>query len=287
MLQVEKNLSENSIQAYRRDLSRYLNYLTESLNVKQIQVVNHTHVRRFIRELSGTGLSPASITRTFSSIKSFHAYLLQEGVVEQNPMDMMVAPKRPQKLPEVLSLNEIDAILSSVNTAVPLGIRDLALLELLYSAGLRVSELCHLEMSDILFESEMIRVFGKGRKERFVPVGALCLKRLNQYLTEARSGFLRQNKDESVVFVSRNGKPITRMMVWNLVRKYSRLAGINKPVSPHTFRHSFATHLLEGGADLRAVQEMLGHADITTTQIYTHLDKEYLKEVHRTFHPRW
>ncbi|MFQ6605272.1 MAG: site-specific tyrosine recombinase XerD [Fidelibacterota bacterium] len=287
MLQVEKNLSDNSIQAYRRDLKRYLDYLNGSLQVRRVETINHTHVRRFIRDLSRSGLSPASMARTFSSIKSFHAYLLQEGLTEQNPTDMMVAPKRPQKLPDILAIEEIDSILNVITISHPLGMRDQALLEMLYSAGLRVSELCQLEMSDILFDSEMIRVMGKGRKERFVPVGPQCLRRLNRYLTHARPGFVKKHKNEAIIFVSRNGKPITRMMVWNLIRKYCRLAGIEKPVSPHTFRHSFATHLLEGGADLRAVQEMLGHADISTTQIYTHLDKEYLKEVHRTFHPRW
>ncbi len=286
-LKIEKNLSSQSIDAYQRDLTRYRSYLEESLGVSSVKAINHSQVRQYIRTLSSLGLAPATITRIFSSIRSFHNWLVEENHASENPMDVMNAPKIPKKLPKVLSIQEIDSILENIETQTHLGKRDLAVLEILYSCGLRVSECCDLKLSDILDDLEMLRIIGKGKKERFVPVGKKGLERLNTYLIHARTHFIRKNPNETIVFLSRNGKPLTRMMIWNILKKWVQVSGIEKPVSPHTFRHSFATHLLEGGADLRAVQEMLGHADISTTQIYTHLDKEYLKEVHKTFHPRW
>ena len=197
------------------------------------------------------------------------------------------APKISRKLPKVLTVAEVDSILENVDTVNNFGIRDLALLELMYSAGLRVTEVCDLILTDMLYDSEMIRVQGKGNKERIVPLGPQARKHLDSYLKHVRPGLSRKGKNVGKVFLSRNGRPLTRMAVWLIFKKWIQAAKIKKDVSPHTLRHSFATHLLEGGADLRAVQEMLGHADISTTQIYTHLDREYLKEVHRTFHPRW
>lgn len=287
MLRVEKNLSPNSIQAYRRDLFNYIQYISDSLQVDDVSRIQHTHIRQYLRFLSGLNLAAATITRAFSAIRSYHGFLIQERVTEQNPMDTLAAPKIPRKLPKLLTINEIDTILDSVDTSQPLGMRDLAVLEILYSAGLRVSECCDLKLADILENFEMLRILGKGNKERLVPIGAKAVRRLNDYLKFARPGLVRRRSVTPLVFLSQNGKPLTRMTVWNILKKWTLSAGIAKPVSPHTFRHSFATHLLEGGADLRAVQEMLGHADISTTQIYTHLDREYLKEVHKTFHPRW
>ena len=197
----------------------------------------------------------------------------------------MDSPKPKKKLPSVLTLEEINEILGSVDTALQLGKRDFALLELLYSAGVRVSELCDLNMSDLLVDSELIRVRGKGNKERLIPIGSRAWKSINDYLKYERPGLAKKENNLGKIFLSRNGYPLTRMAVNIILKKWTQASGLKKNVSPHTFRHSFATHLLEGGADLRAVQEMLGHVDISTTQIYTHLDRSHLKEVHRTFHP--
>jgi integrase/recombinase XerD len=287
MLRVEKNLSPNSITAYRRDLERYLKFLETEEHLDHLGEIRQEHIRRFIRRLSDLHLAPASVARTFSSIRSYHAFLTSEKLSDRNPSQLLDAPKLPRKLPTVLNVAEVEAILAAVDLSQPLGKRDLALLEVLYSAGLRVSEACDLKQTDVFFEEGMLRIVGKGNKERLVPIGPQGLERLNDYLVHVRPGLARKRRNVGNVFLSRNGRPLTRMAVWLILKKWVQAAGITKPVTPHTLRHSFATHLLEGGADLRAVQEMLGHADISTTQIYTHLDKEYLKEVHRTFHPRW
>ena len=286
-LRIEKNLSPNTIEAYERDLNRYLQFIKEAQSITDLNKVKQKHIRRYLRVLNDVHLSINSINRAFSSIRSFHNYLAGEEIIEANPMLLLNTPKAPRKLPQVLSVQEIETILSTVDTTNNLGKRDLAILEILYSGGLRVSELCDLKLTDLLLDAEMIRVTGKGNKQRLVPLGPKALQCLNDYYKVVRPGLARTNQNSGRIFLSRNGKPLTRMMVWIIIKKYVALTNIKKDISPHTFRHSFATHLLEGGADLRAVQEMLGHADISTTQIYTHLDKEYLKEVHRTFHPRW
>lgn len=286
-LRIEKNLSPNTIEAYERDLNRYLQFIKEAQSITDLNKVKQKHIRRYLRVLNDVHLSINSINRAFSSIRSFHNYLAGEEIIETNPMLLLNTPKAPRKLPQVLSVQEIETILSTVDTTNNLGKRDLAILEILYSGGLRVSELCDLKLTDLLLDAEMIRVTGKGNKQRLVPLGPKALQCLNDYYKVVRPGLARKNQNSGRIFLSRNGKPLTRMMVWIIIKKYVALTNIKKDISPHTFRHSFATHLLEGGADLRAVQEMLGHADISTTQIYTHLDKEYLKEVHRTFHPRW
>ena len=286
-LKVERNLASNTIEAYQRDLTRYLTYLTTESKLKNLDFIKPKHIRGFIRTLSDTHLAAASINRIFSSIRSFHAFLIAEKLCTNNPTQLLDAPRLPRKLPEVLTINEIDAILATIDGENPLALRDSAIIECLYSAGLRVSELCELKLTGLLFDSDMIRVIGKGSKERFVPLGDAARKILEEYLKYLRPGLSRKGKNPGYIFLSRNGKQLTRMSIWNILKRWSEAAGITKKISPHTLRHSFATHLLEGGADLRAVQEMLGHADISTTQIYTHLDKAYLKEVHRTFHPRW
>jgi integrase/recombinase XerD len=212
---------------------------------------------------------------------------VNEKYINENPTINIHTPKISRKLPQILTVAEVDKILAKIDISNNFGIRDIALLELMYSAGLRVSESCDLILTDMLFDADMIRIRGKGNKERIVPLGARARKHLDRYLNHVRPGLARKGKNDGKIFLSRNGRPLTRMTVWLILKRWVDEAQIKKKVSPHTLRHSFATHLLEGGADLRAVQEMLGHADISTTQIYTHLDREYLKEVHRTFHPRW
>lgn len=286
MLRVERNLALNTIDAYSRDLKNYVHYL-ELKGLKSVKGIKQKHIRGFIRELADIHLSASSISRVFSSIRSYHSFLNAEHWIENNPSQLLEAPKLPRKLPEVLTVQEVDDILDAIDESSALAMRDLALLEILYSAGLRVSEACNLNLTGLLLDSEMIRVFGKGSKERLVPMGKSAMQRLDDYLHFDRPELARKRETKGIVFLSQNGRPLTRMTVYNILKKWSLAAGITKKISPHTLRHSFATHLLEGGADLRAVQEMLGHADISSTQIYTHLDKEYLKEVHRTFHPRW
>jgi len=286
MLRVERNLALNTIDAYSRDLKNYVHYL-ELKGLKSVKGIKQKHIRGFIRELADIHLSASSISRVFSSIRSYHSFLNAEHWMENNPSQLLEAPKLPRKLPEVLTVQEVDGILDAIDESSALAMRDLALLEILYSAGLRVSEACNLNLTGLLLDSEMIRVFGKGSKERLVPIGKSAMQRLDDYLHFDRPELARKRETKGIVFLSQNGRPLTRMTVYNILKKWSLAADITKKISPHTFRHSFATHLLEGGADLRAVQEMLGHADISSTQIYTHLDKEYLKEVHRTFHPRW
>jgi len=286
-LRIERNLSKNTIDAYQRDLTRYLNFVEKSESINDLKNVKQKHVRKFIRNLKKVHLMETSVNRALSSIRSFHNYLAGEEILKENPLLSMDTPKIRRKLPTVLTPQEIDEILKAVDTSSKIGIRDLAVLEILYSGGLRVTELCNLKLTDFLLEAEMLRVVGKGNKQRLVPLGPRAIYCLNQYFKTVRPAWARKNQNLSRIFISRNGKPLTRMMVWLIFKKWVKLTEIKKEISPHTLRHSFATHLLEGGADLRAVQEMLGHSDISTTQIYTHLDKEYLKEVHRTFHPRW
>ncbi|SVA01744.1 uncharacterized protein METZ01_LOCUS54598 [marine metagenome] len=286
MLRVEKNLSTNSITSYKTDLKRYINFLFNKESIQDLNSIRQIHIRNFIRYLNDQNLSSASINRSFSSIRSYHKYLSGEERISHNPTQLLEAPKISKKLPKVLSIQEVDVIINSVKLEESMGYRDKAILETLYSAGLRVSELCALEMNNILFDSAMLRVVGKGNKERYVPLGSKAIKLINDYCKYIRSLLINKKKTDGNVFLSKNGKKLTRMTIFNIMKKWTQISGINKDISPHTFRHSFATHLLEGGADLRAVQEMLGHSDISTTQIYTHLDNEYLKEVHRTFHPR-
>ncbi len=286
MLRVERNLAINTIDAYKRDLKNYIKYL-EDFGLTDVKAIKQKHIRGFIRQLADVHLSAASISRFFSSIRSYHSFLNSEELVDTNPSHLLDAPKIPRKLPEVLTKHEVDSILEAVDQESLLAKRDIALLEILYSTGLRVSEACILNLNGLMLESEMIRVSGKGDRERLVPIGGRALEKLNDYLSYDRPGLARKYESKGIIFLSRNGRPLTRMTIYNILKKWCQAAGITKKVSPHTLRHSFATHLLEGGADLRTVQVLLGHADISTTQNYTHLDKEHLKEAHRTFHPRW
>jgi integrase/recombinase XerD len=292
-LTLERNASRNTIASYRLDLQRYTSFLEER-SVTSAKDITEEQVTEFLRSLRDHGLSPRSVTRCLSSLKGFHRFLIGEGQATHNPVEGIDAPKLERALPDVLSPSEVDRILNQCDRD-PLAtkgrkrmlwMRDRAILEVLYATGMRVSELILLRQQDIAEDQGIVRVFGKGSKERLVPIGRPALRWVAHYRTECRSILGARGGGQDTLFLNARGKPMTRMAIWKIVQAYTRKAGIKKEVHPHTFRHSFATHLLEGGADLRAVQEMLGHSDISTTQIYTHIDREYLKEVHRTFHPR-
>jgi integrase/recombinase XerD len=284
-LKLERNLSGNTVSSYKNDISSLLGFL-EALAVTDPSQVSKKELNTFFSSLSKTGLSSNSAARYYSSIKGFFRYLFIQNYIKENPMEKVSSPKLKKGLPLVLSVTEVDSILSRPDTSNMLGLRDKALLELLYACGVRVSELLGLKISDLFFNEEMIRVFGKGSKERLVPVGRSAVKWVNEYLIKSRPMLEKKHKSENFLFLNKRGTKLSRMGIWKIVDKYVKDAGIKKEVHPHTFRHSFATHLLEGGADLRAVQEMLGHADISTTQIYTHIDREYIKQMHKDFHPR-
>ena len=394
MLKVERNLANNSLQAYERDLFQYHYYLESIFKLHHIEKVTHGNIRAYIRHLNDRGLSPNSVKRAVSSIRTYHNFLSAEGHVKDNPAQLVDTPKVTRKLPDILTVNEIDRIMSVIPINQPLAKRDNAIFELMYSCGLRVTEVCDLEENDLFgrdtinltanvgdqvkFSAELpkeiqdtafkleskfppnsilddskiiidetnsfiqfvpdisgtytiglslsqynnqisstqificevlsnettgntkndkeikikktyefVRVKGKGEKHRLVPIGPNAREKLQDYFKLERNSLKGKNSNVSQIFLSRNGRKLTRMMIWILLKKWVSIAQIEKEVSPHTLRHSFATHLLEGGADLRSVQEMLGHRDITTTQVYTHLDNEHLKEVHRTYHPRF
>lgn len=289
-LSLEKNSSDNTIASYKHNVGRYIHFL-ESKKIVSPESITEEILSSYLKSLSKLLLSARSISQNISAIKGFHKYLIGDEITKNNPAQDLTTPKLPQNLPEVLTLPEVDLILAKPDTTQPLGTRDRAILETLYATGMRVSELLILKQSDINTEFGVVRVFGKGSKERLIPIGRSALEWIKKYKENVRINLMNvqkrlQHKSSDILFLNSRGRQMTRMAVWNIVDRYTREARIEKPVHPHTFRHSFATHLLEGGADLRAVQEMLGHSDISTTEIYTHIDKEYLKEVHKTFHPR-
>ncbi|HCA78567.1 MAG TPA: site-specific tyrosine recombinase XerD [Bacteroidetes bacterium] len=284
-LRLEKGLSQHSLHSYRFDLTKYSVFLT-GVNIDSARAVTEAHLGKFLVTLSDQRLSASSVARILSAVRGFHRFLVGEGIHDDDPTDNIDAPKRSKHLPGVLSIAEIELILKQPDTREQLGRRDRAILEVLYATGVRVSELTSLKQSDLMFDSDLILVFGKGSKERLVPIGSSAVEWVKKYQSEVRIHLVRSGKSLDVLFLNYRGGKLSRAALRDMIVKYARMAGIKKEVHPHTFRHSFATHLLEGGADLRAVQEMLGHADISTTQIYTHIDREYLKEVHRTFHPR-
>ena len=287
MLKVERTLARNTLESYQRDLNQYHSFLKDDIKIKSIRNVTLGHIRTYLRYLSDKAMAASSVKRAISTIRSYHNFLLAEGRMKDNPAQLLEAPKIPQKLPNILTIEEIDTILNIIPNDKPMALRDLAIFEMMYSCGLRVTELCDIKTTDILWDSELIRVNGKGNKQRFVPIGPIARDNLKNYLNHKRPSLADKNHNVIELFLSQNGRKLTRMMIWILLKKWTDASNLQKKVSPHTLRHSFATHLLEGGADLRSVQEMLGHADISTTQVYTHLDKEHLKEVHRTFHPRF
>jgi integrase/recombinase XerD len=283
-LTLEKNSSKNTIDSYKFNLDRYINYLKTKGVIEPGGITENT-VTGFLKSLAKLLASPKSVSQNISTIKGFHKFLVSEGITQGDPTQNVTTPKLPKNLPDVMTQDEIEVILQKPDTLKPLGIRDKSILETMYATGVRVSELTGLKQSDINFDMGIVRIFGKGAKERIVPIGRSALEWIKKYQSEARVILMRAYSHD-VMYLNSRGKPMSRMAIWNIVERYTREAGIKKAVHPHTFRHSFATHLLEGGADLRAVQEMLGHSDISTTEIYTHIDREYLKEVHKTFHPR-
>lgn len=284
-LYLDKGLSANTHEAYGRDLSRYFEFL-EDHNIQNIEQSSAGMIRRLIGLLSDMGMAGSSIARNITSLRMFYRYLQRDGILENDPTANIDLPRKIQKLPTVLEIHEIESILNQPDIQTKRGLRDRAMLETLYASGLRVSELIGIGQTDLILPEGFIRVLGKGDKERIVPVGKVAIAYVKDYQQKVRASLARKKRDNDMLFLNLQGRPMSRVAVWKILKAYVLQAGIQKNVSPHTMRHSFATHLLEGGADLRSVQEMLGHADISTTQIYTHLDREYLKEVIQTFHPR-
>ena len=282
---IERNLSKNTVISYKNDLERYIKHL-KKIHVEFINNVTSEIIGSFFDTLRSSGLSAKSISRNFSAIRTFHKYALSEGIAKIDPSENLFRPKIEKKLPSVLNDYEVIKLLEQPDISKKYGLRDKAMLEVMYSCGLRVSELISLKLTDLLFQEGLIRVTGKRGKERVVPIGSKAIEMVNKYINNERIYLLKNVNRSGILFLNRNGKLFSRMGVWKILKKYCSMAEIKKKISPHTLRHTFATHLLEGGASLRAVQEMLGHSDISTTQIYTHIDREYLLEVHRTFHPR-
>lgn len=282
---VERNLSANTIAAYASDLNKYLTFLLER-GLDKFDDVQSSDILAYLTILHGAKLSSLSIARNLSALRMFHRFLMSENVTTSNPLEDIHSPKLVLKLPIILDQFEMEKLIEQPDISKPLGIRDRALLEFAYATGVRVSELLAIHLSDLFFDDQLVRISGKGSKVRIVPIGERAIESVKDYTQHSRPVLVKAYNNSHVLFLNQRGRALTRMGFWKILNRYVLQAGITKPVSPHTIRHSFATHLIEGGADLRAVQEMLGHVDISSTQIYTHLDREYLKEVHRTFHPR-
>ncbi len=288
-IKLEKGLAENSSLSYENDLKRYLQFIARECRISALDGVTLQHIEKYLEELTEMELAVSTIARNISSIRSFHEFAVVEKLAEANPAELIELPKKAKKLPEVLTPQEVEAIIDQADRTRDAGIRDAAILETLYASGMRVSELTDLEMDRLFFEIGFIRVLGKGNKERLVPVGEIAQTAIEHYIETVRPKFIHKKnpgKSENKIFLNQRGGPLTRMSIWNIVNKYAEKADIRKNVYPHIFRHSFATHLLEGGADLRAVQEMLGHTSIITTEIYTHVDRSLLHQIHKEFHPR-
>ena len=283
-LTLEQGASGRTIEAYGRDVQRLVDYV-RTRGASLPADITSKLLREFVFHLKDVGLSPSSIRRNISAVRTYFRFLLAEGAVTRDPSERLETPKRWRSLPDVLSVDEVSRLLAAPTLDDPLAFRDRAMLELAYGAGLRVSEWITIGVRDLLLEDKLVRVFGKGSKERLVPIGRSAIGAIATYTRELRPR-LEKGSGKGILFLNARGEPLTRMGAWKILRRYVERARIEKHVSPHTLRHSFATHLLEGGADLRAVQEMLGHADISTTQIYTHVDREYLRQVHKQYHPR-
>jgi integrase/recombinase XerD len=284
-LQLERSLSDHSVAAYLHDVELLTQWMQANGLLLQPAAVELVHLQQFLQALAGMGISARSQARIISGLRAFFKYCLTEQISQQNPTEFLEAPKLSRHLPEVLSYAEIEQLIAAIDLSSPEGTRNKAMLETLYSCGLRVSELITLQLSHVYTEVGFVRVVGKGSKERLVPIGRDALKYLALYRDTVRKHLPIQRGEEDIVFLNRRGKRLSRVYVFLLIKELAARAGIHKNISPHTFRHSFATHLVEGGADLRAVQEMLGHESITTTEIYTHLDRDYLRETLQRFHP--
>ena len=283
-LQIERSLSTNSVQAYIRDVKKFANY-SIPLELNELKI-NREDISEFLNTLQNDNISARSQARIISGIKAFYKYLIIEDYIKHNPTELIESPKIGLKLPDTLSLIEIDKLIAAIDLSNKQGERNRAIIETLYSCGLRVSELTNLKLSNIYFNEEYIKVIGKGDKERLAPIGGKALKYLQIYINEVRNHQTIKKGQEDFVFLNNRGAGLTRVMIFLIIQKLAAEIGLKKKISPHTFRHSFATHLIDGGADLRAIQEMLGHESITTTEIYTHLDKDYLRSNIIQFHPR-
>ena len=281
---VERGLSKNTIEAYGHNLSRFLDHLKRK-GIQELDQVGKLDVKAFLLSLKKQGLSAKTVVRNLVALRTFYKFLTQEGMMESNPVEEIESPKTAKTLPEILSLKEVEQLLEQPNPETPLGVRDRAMLELLYATGLRVSELTRLPINQVNLEGGYVLLYGKGSKERVVPLGKEAMNWITQYLNTVR-GKLSKGKDSPFLFVNRSGKEMSRQRFWKTLKVYGQKAGIRKRITPHLLRHSFASHLLERGADLRSVQMMLGHVDISTTQIYTHVTGERLKKVHERYHPR-
>ncbi len=283
-LALEAGNSRNTVESYLRDIRRLVVHAA-SKGSRRPDEITAPQLREFIYALKDLGLAPATIRRQISAVRTYYRFLVGEGRAARDPSERLESPRQWRKLPSVLTVTEVERLLGAPNTDEPLAIRDGALLEFAYATGARVSELVGLKLQDILYEDGLARIFGKGAKERMVPVGRRALGAVALYVREIRPRFDR-GKGRGIVFLNARGSPLSRVGAWTIIKRAARQAGITKRVTPHTLRHTFATHLLEGGADLRAVQEMLGHVDLSTTQLYTHVDREYLRTVHKSYHPR-
>lgn len=284
-LKVERGLSENTIISYQRDLKQYLVFLAEQ-KVESWSEIDRFFVMTFLKKLTDEGKSPTTITRMISSLRKFHQFLRQERYTDNDPMQHIDTPKKAQKLPKTLSIKEVETLIETPNTTTKYGIRDRAILEVMYATGLRVTELISLKMDDLHLSLGLIQTLGKGDKERIIPLGDLAIKWIEIYLAESRPLLLRKGQEVDELFLNHHGRGFSRQGIWKNLKIHVVNAGIKKDVTPHTLRHSFATHLLENGADLRVVQELLGHADISTTQIYTHITKQRMADVYKDYFPR-
>ena len=284
-LQLEKSLSGNSVEAYVHDIEKFTQFLVTNKIEKNPNEIELHHLEDFLKWINELGMTPSSQARIISGLKGFYKFCIQEQISAANPTALLESPKLPKHLPDTLSLEEIEKIINAIDLSTPEGARNKAIIETLYSCGLRVSELVNLKLSCLYFEVGYVRIIGKGDKERLVPIGSSAIKYIKIYIENVRVHLTVKPGFEDIVFLNRRGRKLTRVMIFTIVKELAKKAAISKNISPHTFRHSFATHLVEGGADLRAVQEMLGHESITTTEIYTHLDREYLRETLQQFHP--
>ncbi|MBI2968973.1 MAG: site-specific tyrosine recombinase XerD [Bacteroidetes bacterium] len=285
-LKLEKSLSANSVESYSRDINRLYQFASLNTPVPAPDRIRTAFFTGFLNWLNSMGISAATQARMISSLRAFYKYLIIEDIIKKNPARLLETPRIPRKLPDVLSVKDISSLMGGIDRSAPEGERNCAMLETLYGCGLRVSELVNLKIDDVHFQEGFVRVLGKGNKQRLVPLGSYAAKHIKIYFENIRSHIRPVKGNEDVLFLNRRGGKLSRQMVFIIIRYLCRKAGIRKKVGPHTFRHSFATHLVEGGADLRAVQEMLGHASITTTEIYTHLDREYLRSELIRHHPR-
>lgn len=285
-LKLERSLSKHSIDAYLNDVDKLIQFFLATDQEISLNKITLKNLREFITWLNVIGMQSNTQARVISGLKAFFMYLMQEEIIEEDPTALLEAPKLTRKLPDTLNIDEINKLIDAIDASKPEGMRNKAIIEMLYGCGLRVTELVELRISNIYTESEFIKVVGKGNKERIVPIGSVALKLLAIYINQVRVHLTIKKGHEDFIFLNRFGSRLSRISVFNLIKALAEATGIHKNISPHTLRHSFATHLIEGGADLRAVQEMLGHASITTTEIYTHLDRDYLKSVITQFHPR-